>query len=81
MSVSMGNMMVISGGQCGVDRGALYAANEAGIKTGGFIPPGFKTDDNYSPEILQNTYKIIALNASQVDAKGAFQFCGDLKES
>lgn len=68
MSISMGNMMIISGGQCGADRGALYAANEVGIKTGGFIPPGFKTDDNYSPEILQHTYNIIALNESQVDA-------------
>lgn len=34
---------VISGGQTGVDQAALYAAQDYGFQTGGWIPQGFRT--------------------------------------
>lgn len=34
---------VISGGQTGVDQAALFAAQDMGLKTGGWIPRGFRT--------------------------------------
>jgi len=34
---------VISGGQCGVDQGALAAAREVGLLTGGTAPRGYRT--------------------------------------
>ncbi|GAH86529.1 unnamed protein product, partial [marine sediment metagenome] len=36
---------VISGGQTGVDQAGLEAAKELGIKTGGYIPRGFLTEN------------------------------------
>lgn len=36
---------VISGGQTGADQGALYAAKSCGIKTGGWMPKGFITQN------------------------------------
>jgi len=41
---------VISGGQTGVDLGALLAAEEHGIKTGGWMPLGFMAQDGKHPE-------------------------------
>lgn len=35
---------VISGGQTGADIGALRAAKDSGIETGGWIPRGFRTE-------------------------------------
>ena len=40
---------IISGGQTGVDRGALDAALEAGIACGGWCPKGRKAEDGESP--------------------------------
>ena len=37
-------MKIISGGQTGADRGALEAAKEWGIETGGFAPRGYLTE-------------------------------------
>ncbi len=42
---------VISGGQCGVDRGALDQAYEYGIKTGGTAPKGYRTYKGPAPEL------------------------------
>jgi len=48
-------MKVISGGQTGVDRGALDAALEAGIECGGTCPAGHKAEDGVIPEIYPLT--------------------------
>jgi hypothetical protein len=37
-------MKIISGGQTGADRGALEAAIECGVETGGFAPRGYLTE-------------------------------------
>jgi hypothetical protein len=42
---------IISGGQTGVDFGALKAAKKSGLKTGGTAPKGFKTEDGPSPKL------------------------------
>lgn len=41
---------IISGGQTGVDRGALDAAIKQGIETGGWCPPGRMADDGVVPD-------------------------------
>ncbi len=41
---------VISGGQTGVDIAALKAARECGLKTGGYMPLGWRTLDGPKPE-------------------------------
>ena len=43
-------MKIISGGQTGVDRGALDAALELGIECGGTCPAGRKAEDGIIPE-------------------------------
>ena len=43
-------MKIISGGQTGVDRGALDAALELGIDCGGTCPAGRKAEDGVIPE-------------------------------
>jgi hypothetical protein len=43
-------LRIISGGQTGVDRGALDAALEAGFPCGGSCPEGFKAEDGVIPE-------------------------------
>jgi hypothetical protein len=39
-----------SGGQTGSDESALFIGNKFGIKTGGWMPRGFKTQDGNKPE-------------------------------
>lgn len=41
---------VVSGGQTGVDRGALEAAMESGLETGGWCPRGRLAEDGRIPE-------------------------------
>jgi hypothetical protein len=41
---------IVSGGQTGVDRGALDAAMAAGLDHGGWCPPGRTADDGVIPE-------------------------------
>lgn len=42
---------IISGGQTGADRGALEAAEELGIPTGGTAPYGYATSNGKDPEL------------------------------
>lgn len=42
---------IISGGQTGADQGALAAAQELGLKTGGWAPRGFKTDEGLNHDL------------------------------
>lgn len=44
---------IISGGQTGVDRGALEAALELGLEHGGFCPRGRRSEDGRVPEKFQ----------------------------
>ena len=53
-------MKIISGGQTGVDRGALDAALETGIDCAGTCPAGRKAEDGVIPEI----YPLTALNST-----------------
>lgn len=46
---------IVSGGQTGVDRGALDAAAEAGVSTGGFCPRGRLAEDGEIPPRYQLT--------------------------
>jgi len=48
-------LKIISGGQTGVDRGALDAALEADIECGGTCPAGRKAEDGIIPEIYPLT--------------------------
>jgi Circularly permutated YpsA SLOG family len=41
---------VISGGQTGADRAALIAARAVGIRTGGWMPKGYRAHDGDHPE-------------------------------
>lgn len=41
---------IISGGQTGADQGALVAAKQLGIETGGWTPRGFLTEAGPCPE-------------------------------
>lgn len=44
---------IISGGQTGVDQGALVAAKQFGLKTGGWMPKGFKTLEGPRPDLAK----------------------------
>src|SRR3546814_6084127 len=37
--------LVISGGQTGADQGGLLGARDAGVRTGGTVPKGWRTED------------------------------------
>jgi hypothetical protein len=43
---------VISGGQTGVDQGALVAAHKVGLATGGVAPKHYRTDRGYNPALM-----------------------------
>eukprot|EP01119_Soliformovum_irregulare_P004445 TRINITY_DN15449_c0_g1_i2.p1 TRINITY_DN15449_c0_g1~~TRINITY_DN15449_c0_g1_i2.p1 ORF type:complete len:100 (-),score=8.00 TRINITY_DN15449_c0_g1_i2:86-385(-) len=44
---------IISGGQTGADRGGLIAGKNLGIQTGGYMPKGFKCDDDDGARVQQ----------------------------
>lgn len=44
---------VISGGQTGADQAGLSAARQVGLKTGGYAPKGWLTDEGPQPELLK----------------------------
>lgn len=56
--------MVISGTQTGADRAGLDAAIACGIKTGGMIPKGCRTDEGNRPELLAQYGLIESTSAS-----------------
>ena len=45
-----GNLKIVSGGQTGVDRGALDAALQCNIPCGGWCPEGRKAEDGVIPD-------------------------------
>src|SRR5262249_5491583 len=45
--------VIISGGQTGADQGAWRAALKAGLKTGGWMPKDFLTEDGPRPEFAE----------------------------
>lgn len=44
---------IVSGGQTGADRAGLRAAREMGLRTGGWMPKGFRTEEGADPETAQ----------------------------
>jgi hypothetical protein len=44
-----GLMKIISGGQTGVDQGALFAAHKHGLATGGWAPRSYRTNQGLMP--------------------------------
>jgi hypothetical protein len=49
----IGLSKIISGGQVGADRGALEAAREIGILTGGYAPRGWRTATGSDPSLAE----------------------------
>lgn len=47
-------MRIVSGGQTGADRGALDAALELGLETGGWVPRGRLAEDGVIPDRYPN---------------------------
>lgn len=54
--------MIISGGQTGIDELALRIANQYGVKTGGWMPPMFLTEEGCKPE-FEEKYNMQALGS------------------
>jgi len=46
-------MIIISGGQTGADRTALEVAHELGLKTGGVVPKGWRTESGPDPSLAR----------------------------
>jgi hypothetical protein len=44
---------IISGGQTGADQGALYAAKDLNLPTGGWMPKGYRTEEGPRPDIAK----------------------------
>lgn len=59
----LGISKIISGGQCGADRGALEAGRALQIQTGGWAPATFKTE-NGSDYLLSTQFHLQALSSS-----------------
>lgn len=49
---------IISGGQTGADQAGLFAAEELGLKTGGMMPKGYRTDEGPRPD-LADRFKLL----------------------
>ncbi len=56
---------VVSGGQTGVDRGALEAAMESGLETGGWCPRGRLAEDGRIPE----RYAVLEFDSGRYEAR------------
>jgi hypothetical protein len=77
---SVKNLKIISGGQTGVDRGALDAARCLGIPHGGWCPRGRFAEDGRIPEQyeLQETSSsvyIVRTEKNVVDSDATLIFC------
>lgn len=59
---------IVSGGQTGADRGGLLGAEDAGVATAGWAPPGFRCDDNLDGAVFETRFGVHALPDAQVDA-------------
>ncbi len=69
------DVRVISGGQTGVDRGALDAALDAGLSVGGWCPWGRLADDGriaerYPPSELRRADSLSRVRRNVMDADG-----------
>ena len=51
------NLKIVSGGQTGVDRGALRAAIDFGIPWGGWAPKGWRSEDGAIPPEYRSEMK------------------------
>ena len=49
-------MIIVSGGQTGVDRAALDAAIHYGIPVAGMVPKGWKTENDEDVDMLRRKY-------------------------
>lgn len=61
----------VSGAQCGADAGALQAAEELGLPTGGVIPKGFKTQ----ARTYKNVKSAVATIRFAVDLNSPGEIC------
>lgn len=61
---------LISGGQTGADRGGLEAGKQLGIRTGGWMPLGWKAEDGYHPE-FKDEYNLSTTRTSDYMARAA----------
>jgi hypothetical protein len=51
--MNFGLEKIVTGGNTGCDRAGLIAAERLGLKTGGFLPKGLKTDDDKGEEVMK----------------------------
>jgi len=56
---------IISSGESGACIGGLKAAHETGVKTGGWAPLGFNTEDGPQPDILLGTFHLKELENTE----------------
>tara|TARA_R100001086_G_scaffold243184_2_gene171760 strand:+ start:47 stop:2863 length:2817 start_codon:yes stop_codon:yes gene_type:complete len=60
---------IISGGQTGVDQSGLKAAQEIGVKTGGFAPKGYKIDTKTKGKALFDSKELKELGLTELPSK------------
>lgn len=58
---------IISGGQTGADQGALFAARDLGIETGGTAPKGWRTEDGPAPWLAE--YGLVEAESSNYQGR------------
>jgi hypothetical protein len=61
----MGRLMLVSGGQTGVDRAALDAALACGVPCGGWCPAGRRAEDG----LIANIYPLTETASASYDAR------------
>lgn len=55
--MSKKDLKIVSGGQTGVDRGALQAAMSLGLDWGGWAPKGWRAEDGKIPALYREKMK------------------------